>query len=462
MKHPEKVAGSQVSVIGAARSGLGVTSLLASRGAKVFVSDHLDAKTLSASVRQLQAWGIPFETGSHSQRVFDCALMVISPGVPSSAAIVQDAHRRGVRVVSELEAASWFCPAPIIAVTGSNGKTTTTTLIGRMLGDARRAHVVAGNIGTAFSATIDTLTKEHLVVLEVSSFQLDHIESFRPWVSVILNITEDHMDRYNHSMERYAASKARVFMNQREDDVVIYSVDDPWTKRIVGEKATCRTVGFSVTDVIAEGGFLEAGQMTTVVGGHRSRLLRPEEMTLKGMHNVSNALAAALAADVVGIRAASIRSTLRNFKGVEHRLEFVRELEGVRYINDSKATNVDSVWYALQAFSQPIVLLLGGRDKGNDYRRLVDLVKHSVRHLIAIGESAGKVEEAFRGSTDITMAGSMEEAVRLAHSIARHGDVVLLSPACASFDWFENYEHRGRVFKAAVHHLGASSAPEGS
>lgn len=460
MNQAELVAGKRVSVIGAARSGLAVSELLKSKGAQVFVSDQQDARKLSASVKQLQDRGIAVETGTHSERAFDCAFMVTSPGVPSSAAVLEEAVRRGIRVVSELEVASWFCPARIIAVSGSNGKTTTTTLLGRILADARRAHVVAGNIGTAFSAVVSGLTEDHLAVLEVSSFQLDHIESFRPWVSVILNITEDHMDRYDHSMERYADSKARVFMNQTASDIVVYDIDDPWTCRAVRGHAVCRTVGFSTAEKLGEGGFLDGGVMTTLLGGRRNSLLRPEEMTLRGTHNVYNALAAALVAQLAGVSVASIRATLRNFKGVEHRLELVRELDGVRYINDSKATNVDSVWYALQAFTEPIVLLLGGRDKGNDYSRLLELVKHSVSHLIAIGESASKVEAAFRGTTQITTATSMEQAVRIAHDVALPGQIVLLSPACASFDWFDNYEHRGRVFKELVRGLSSTKTQD--
>lgn len=450
MKPADVVRGTRVSVIGAARSGLGVASLLQANGADVFVSDHQAPEKLTASIRQLEAWGIPYETGGHSARVFDGGLVVVSPGVPSSAGVIRDAVKRGLRVVSELEVASWFCPARVIAVTGSNGKTTTTTLIGRMLGDARRAHVVAGNIGTAFSSVVSSLHADDLVVLEISSFQLDHSEAFRPWISVILNITEDHMDRYNHSMEQYAASKARIFMNQRTDDILIFDVDDPWTQQTVRRHAGCRTLGFSLHERLREGAFLEDGVLTTVIGTHTSRLVAPREMSLKGQHNLYNAMAATLAAQLAGVTVASVRATLKNFKGVEHRLELVRELDGVRYINDSKATNVDSVWYALQAFDEPIILLLGGRDKGNDYRRLVDLVKRSVRHLIAIGESASTVTAAFRGVADISTAGSMEEAVRLAHGVSRPGEIVLLSPACASFDWFENYEHRGRVFKELV------------
>ncbi len=438
-----------VTIIGAARSGVAVAELLASRGARVFVSDLQPAGKLQKELQTLAARNISVETGGHTDRAYDCSLMVVSPGVPGNAPVVIKALERKIRIVSELEAASWFCPCPIVAVTGSNGKTTTTTLIGRILGDAKKKHVVAGNIGTAFSSVVLGLDQTSLAVLEVSSFQLDHCETFRPSVSVILNVTEDHMDRYNHSMEQYAASKARVFMNQEKGDTVIYSADDKWTVRTIGA-ARCRKLPFSYHRSFSEGAFAENGELTLSLGGKRSKVVPLNEISIKGIHNAYNAMAAALVGSLFGASNASIRNTLRNFKGVEHRLEFVKEVNGVRYVNDSKATNVDSVWYALQAFEQPLVVLIGGRDKGNDYGRLKDLVQTRVKAIVAIGESAGKVNEAFNKLTRVVTASSMEEAVRHASGLATKGDVVLLSPACASFDWFQNFEHRGRVFKELV------------
>lgn len=448
----QDVRNAKVTVLGAARSGVAVTRLLMSRGARVFVSDMLQQSKLSESLEQLRPLDVDVETGGHSDRVFDCSLMVLSPGVPGNAPVVLEATRRKIRVVSELEVASWFCKAPIIAVTGSNGKTTTTTLIGRILGDAKKNHVVAGNIGTAFSSVVLDAAATDVAVLEVSSFQLDHCESFRPWISVILNITEDHMDRYDHSMELYAASKARVFMNQNADDILISSADDPWTVKSV-RHAACRKLLFSIGKPVSAGAFLDRETVVTMLDGKRSDIIPAEDLSIKGMHNVYNAMASTLVGQLCGVSVASIRATLKNFKGVEHRLEFVREHLGVRYINDSKATNVDSVWYALQAFQEPIVLLMGGRDKGNDYSRLKDLVKQHVKAIVAIGESASKVEEAFRSVTKIVSVASMEEAVQSAARLAASGDIVLLSPACASFDWFTNYEHRGKVFKEIVSRL---------
>ncbi|MCU0412754.1 MAG: UDP-N-acetylmuramoyl-L-alanine--D-glutamate ligase, partial [Bacteroidetes bacterium] len=346
----ERVKGTSVTVIGAARSGIAVAKLLNANGAHVFVSDKSSAAALTHAIAELQAAGIPFETDAHSERIFACDLMVISPGVPSDAPSVREAQQRGIRVCSELEVSSWFCSSPIVAITGSNGKTTTTTLIGRMLDDAAKKHVVAGNIGTAFAGVVLDLAPAHPAVLEVSSFQLDHIESFRPSIAVLLNITEDHMDRYDHSMEKYAASKARVFMNQTDADVLIFDEDDPWTRTVVPE-ARSRKVGFSVMNAVSEGAFVENGLLVTRLEGIRREIIPTSEIRIRGMHNLYNAMAATLTAQLLGVKAESIRATLTSFGGVEHRLEFVRELNGVEYVNDSKATNVDAVWYALQAFT---------------------------------------------------------------------------------------------------------------
>ena len=447
-----EVRGKKISVIGMARSGVAVAHLLNSKGATLFISDNGKKENLESEIARLAEENIPHEIGRHTERVYDCSLLVVSPGVPSNAQVVIEAQKRNIKVVSELEIGSLFCKASIVAITGSNGKTTTTTLLGRVLGDAKKKHVVAGNIGTAFSSVVLELAPADIAVLEVSSFQLDHIETFRPRISVILNITEDHMDRYEHSMEKYAASKARVFENQKAGDVLIYDADDEWCRKEAA-LAKCRTIGFSLKSTRDEGAFVDKGLLVTVIDGKRTEVIPCGEISIKGMHNLYNSMAATLVGQLLGVGSASIRSTLKNFKGVEHRLEFVRELDGVRYYNDSKATNVDSVWYALHAFSEPIVLLLGGRDKGNDYNRLTDPVKDRVKAIVAIGESADKVEKAFQEITSVTRADSMDGAIQKAKSLSVSGDVVLLSPACASFDWFRNYEHRGQVFKELVNRL---------
>jgi UDP-N-acetylmuramoylalanine--D-glutamate ligase len=442
----------KVSVIGAVRSGVAVAKLLKSHDANVFVSDSAVADKLQSFILNLQSEKIEYEVGKHSNRVYECELMVISPGVPGNAPVVLEAQKRKIKVVSELEVSSWFCRAPIVAITGSNGKTTTTTLTGRILSDAKKKHVVAGNIGTAFSSVVMELAETGIAVLEVSSFQLDHIDKFRPKISVLLNITPDHMDRYDHSMERYAASKARVFKNQRADDVLIYNIDDEWINKII-HQAQCRKIGLSIQKKLTEGAFIEDGKLITSIDETRTEIIDISQIFIKGMHNLYNSMAAVLVGQLLGVDTTLIQSTLKTFEGVEHRLEFVRKLNEVSYYNDSKATNVDSVWFALQSFKEPIVLFLGGRDKGNDYSRLTELVSKQVKAIVAIGESSNIVEQSFKGTTVITKASSMEEAVAIARFLAQPGDVVLLSPACASFDWFKNYEHRGEVFKQLVNKL---------
>ncbi|MBI3110750.1 MAG: UDP-N-acetylmuramoyl-L-alanine--D-glutamate ligase [Ignavibacteriales bacterium] len=448
----QQLRSTSVSVIGAARSGVAVGRLLQSQGAKVFLSDRDSEEKLRLHLPHLNESGIAYELGGHTERVFQCSLMVISPGVPSNAPVVLQAQQRGIKVVSEVEVAGWFCRASMIAITGSNGKTTTTTLIGRVLGDAKKKHALAGNIGTAFSSVVLELAQGDVAVLEISSFQLDHCETFRPSISVLLNITQNHMDRYGNSMERYAASKARIFMNQTPQDVLLYNADDLWTSRVIAQ-AKCRAIPFSREKRLAIGAFVEDGNLVTMLGGKRTGVIPVDDISIKGPHNLYNAMAAALTGQLMNIGTASIRATLRNFKGVEHRQEFVREVNGVRYYNDSKATSVEAVWYALQAFDQPIVLMLGGRDKGNDYSRLADFVGKKVRSIVALGESAGTVEKAFTALKPVRQATSMDEAVMIAQQLAQPGDVVLLSPACASFDWFENYEQRGLVFKELVKNL---------
>jgi UDP-N-acetylmuramoylalanine--D-glutamate ligase len=442
----------RVSVIGAARSGVAVASLLQTQGALVFVSDKTGHEKLKAEAQLLRELGIGYEIGGHSGRVYDCSLIVISPGVPSDAPVVLEARTRGINVVSEIEVASWFCRSPIVAITGSNGKTTTTTLIGRILGDAKKRHTVAGNIGTAFSSVVLELAPADIAVLEVSSFQLDHCETFRPHIAAIMNITQNHMDRYDHSMEKYAAAKARIFMNQQEHDILLFNADDGQTAAIV-QNARCRRIPFSIQRTLAEGACVEDNTLVIALDGKRTGVIAVNDISIKGPHNLYNAMAASLVGRLAGVGTASLRATLKNFKGVEHRQEFVREVNGVRYYNDSKATSVEAVRYALQAFDEPIVLMLGGRDKGNDYTQILELVRKHVRAVVAMGESAGKVEQAFSSATPVQRAHSIEEAVQTAQHLAQAGDVVLLSPACASFDWFENYEQRGRVFKELVKNL---------
>jgi UDP-N-acetylmuramoylalanine--D-glutamate ligase len=451
----QEIRNKKVTVLGAARSGLAAAKLLKSLGAHVFVSDKESAEKLKAQVSSLKSLQIPFEVSGHTDRVFDCSLMVISPGVPANAPEVVEAQKRGIGVVSELELASWFCEAPILAVTGSNGKTTTTTLLGRIFERAKKKCVVAGNIGLAFSSFALELDKTSTAIVEVSSFQLDHIQSFHPKAAVILNITPDHLDRYGKSFDNYIASKRRVFENQTKEDSLIHSFDDPVTSLEVRKHASqhVHVLPFSAKTKLDEGAYVEKGTVMVSVSGKVEEIIDVKDIAIKGLHNLYNSMAAALAAKVMAVSAEPIRETLKTFEGVEHRLEFVRQVNGVKYVNDSKATNVDSVWYALQSFDEPLVVLMGGRDKGNNYSRLDDLVRQHVKAIVAIGESADKVFDAFRNITKVEKAKSMEIAVKKAAELAVSGEVVLLSPACTSFDWFENFEHRGRVFKELVKKL---------
>ncbi len=448
------VAGKKISVLGGARSGVAVAELLAAHGATVFVSDSTNPDKIEQYLAELRSRHIGYETGGHSQRVLDTDMLVISPGVPSTVPVVRDAANRGIPIFSELEVASWFCAAPIIAITGTNGKTTTTALVGRILSDMHKKHVVAGNIGNAFSTVVQDLDENSYAVLEVSSFQLEQIDTFHPVVAALLNITPDHLDRYDGEMKKYIAAKLRIFERQEAGDVLIYNYDDLETRNAVeGSSPKANMLAFGMNRQFDEGAYVERGTLVATINGRRLEIIPVSEISIPGIHNLYNSMAGSLAALSVGVIVPSLRATLRNFRGVEHRLEFVRTVNGITYVNDSKATNVDSVWYALQAYKAPIILFLGGRDKGNDYSRLFDLVRQHVKAIIAIGESAEKVVRSFTGIVPVKSAGSMEAAVAAATVSASAGDIVLLSPACASFDWFQNYEQRGRVFKEIVHAL---------
>lgn len=446
-----KLVGKRVSVLGAARSGKAVARLLKKAGATVFVSERERANdTHIAFINELDITG---EFGGHSNRVLEADLIVVSPGVPSSIPILREARDRLIPVVSEVEVAAWFCPAPMVAITGSNGKTTTSSLVAHIFETAGLDYVLAGNIGEAFSEFVPTLTESDTAILEISSFQLDHIESFHPKVSVLLNITPDHLDRYD-SFDHYAASKLQIMKNQTAGDAVIYNYDDAVVRTGVSSTLSRSSVSgyaFSFESEVDPGAFVRGDNL--VLRTHQSEevLMTRDELALPGRHNLYNSLAAAMAARVMEVRVESIRESLMTFEGVRHRLETVRELKGVRFVNDSKATNVNAVWYALESMDRPVILIAGGRDKGNDYSEIADLVKEKVRCLIAIGESAEKVTAALGGLVDVSMrAETMEDAVKKAWESSESGDVVLLSPACASFDMFTNYEARGDAFRDAV------------
>lgn len=458
----KEVENKKISVIGAERSGVAVARLLKSKHAHVFVSDFGSSETTQQHCAELRTEKIECEFGGHTERVFDCSLMVISPGVPTNAPVVSEAQKRGINIVAEIEVASWYCQGPIIAITGSNGKTTTTTLLGRIFSDAKKKHVVAGNIGTAFSSLVLDIDPETVVVLEVSSFQLDFIDTFRSTIAVILNITQNHLDRYNNSMEQYAASKARIVKNQTAEDYLISNADDEWTKKQV-KSVKSKVVQFSSKRKIGEGAFEANGMLKTIIAQTEYPIIAVDDISIKGEHNLQNAMAATLAAQLMGVKPAYIKSTLRNFKGVEHRQEFVREVNGIKYINNSKATTVEAVEMALKSYDDPIVLIMGGKDKGNDYSTIFDLVKKKVKAIVATGYSADIIVKNFEQKVPVHKVAtigeakpnieSMRKAIDTATSLSGKGDVILLSPACTSFDWFRDYEERGRVFKQLVNQL---------
>ena len=449
------VRGHRVTIVGAARSGIAVASLLQARDAVVFVTDH--TKIDDSRRAFLTNEGIEFEEGGHTDRALEADYMVTSPGVLDSASVLTQAVEKRLPIYSEIEVAAWFCDAPIIAITGSNGKTTTTSLLGHIFRtDGKKTHV-AGNIGNPFSAVVTKVDPADVVVLEVSSFQLDHIDSFHPRVSVLLNITPDHLDRYDNELGEYAKSKFRIRENQQSDDVFIYNLDDDQiTSRLEAMKRSSKPVsyGFTLSDTPSAAGFIRDDVLIIRTGQNKEVLMQSDELALRGRHNTGNSLAAAIAARVMEVRSEIIRSSLSRFEGVPHRLEFVREVDGIRYVNDSKATNVNSVWFALESMNQPVVLIAGGRDKGNDYESLRQLVAEKVRILVAIGESAATVAEDLGPYVDQTvMVDSMVDAVNYASLLARNGETVLLSPACASFDMFDDFEERGDVFKRLISDL---------
>lgn len=445
------IANKKISIIGAVRSGVAAAKLAKRLGAFPFVSDQSDYEKISDYLFQLEEQKIPYEYGNHTDKIFDCDFIITSPGVPSDSKILLEARKRKILIISEIEFASWYCKGKIIAITGTNGKTTTTTLMAHVLNSCGVKTYLAGNIGFAFSEIADKVLETEFVALEVSSFQLDFINEFKPNYAMLLNITPDHLDRYLNEYSFYKAAKYRIAENQTEDDFFIVNKDSKDIE-LIKINTKPRWFYFSLQDEELNGSYLCDGKIKF----HRnttSTIVDVKDLILKGEHNYQNVMAVVIAAKLIGIEDERIKIALMNFKGVEHRLESVRTLDGVEYINDSKATNVDSVWFALRSFNQPIHLILGGKDKGNDYSQIKDEVKQRVKRIYAIGSSKEKVKDFFEEVTETEMFDSLESAVKSAQRKALEGEIVLLSPACASFDMFNNYEHRGEVFKKIVSSL---------
>jgi UDP-N-acetylmuramoylalanine--D-glutamate ligase len=416
------------------------------------VSDSKSPDQLGNEIPALLDCGITVETGGHGERTFRGQdLIVVSPGVPSDSAPLQQARIHGVPIIGEIELASQFLQGRILAITGSNGKTTTTTLTGEILAASGFPVVVGGNIGTPAVSLVEKTSPASFAVLEISSFQLETIQTFRPFISCILNITPDHLDRHR-TFEAYVDAKARIFENQNEKDFCVLNADDPASYQLTG-RAHCPVLHFSRRTEVAAGAFVRGGTIFFRDGKSEREILPTAEIPLKGAHNLENVLAAVCLASLSGCPPASIRQAVRAFKAVEHRLEFVAEIAGVSYYNDSKATNVDATLKALESFPANIHLILGGKDKGSDYSVMNDLLRQRVKRVYTIGAAAEKIERQIGDAVEIFPAGTLENAVRRAATTAVHGDVILLAPACASFDQFQSYEHRGKVFKEVVQAL---------
>lgn len=439
----------RVLVVGLARSGVAAVELLLRSGASVVATDLRSADELGLGSLGWSDRGVELRLGRQTPDLLDGVdLVVLSPGVPLKSPIPSAAMERKVRTIGELELAHAASSGRWLAVTGTNGKTTTTALLGELVGTTGAPVAVAGNIGVALSGEVERVPADGFIVAEVSSFQLDTTEAFSPHVGVLLNVTEDHLDRYD-SFDAYRRSKARVFAGQSASDFAVLNFDDPWVAGLADEmRAT--VIPVSAGREVAGGVFLRDRAIVSQFGGEECEVIAAAEIGIPGPHNLSNALAATAAAVAVGVTPDAAAGVLRSFRSLEHRLETVAEIEGVHYVNDSKATNVDSVSFALRSFDAPIVLIAGGSDKGTDFSPLASYMDGRVKRLVLIGEVAGQMERTFAGLVPVERAESLESAVRAARLAADSGDVVLLSPACASFDMFDDFEDRGRQFKDIV------------
>jgi UDP-N-acetylmuramoylalanine--D-glutamate ligase len=442
------LAGKRVLIVGLARTGVAAALFCAGYGAVVTATDVKREAELDEGVAKLRAAGVTLELGAHepvASLEFD--LVIVSPGVSAKLPVLEMAREHGIPVWSEIELAWRFLRGKLVAITGSNGKTTTTSLVAHILKIANIPTLVGGNIGTPLLARVESSTDTTVTVAEISSFQLETIEAFRPEIGVLLNLTPDHLDRHE-TFEAYAAAKMRMFENQLERDTAILNADDPEVTRRMPSRP--HIYWFSRRKRVAEGAFLLDDQIVFRQEGTETPLVRREHIPLKGEHNVENVLAACAASYLAGADPASISTGVKTFEGVEHRLEFVAQIGGADYYNDSKATNVDATLKAVEAFPGALIVILGGKDKGAGYADLREPLRQRARLVLLIGAAAEKIASELGDVVPIEHAGSLARAVSIAAERARPGDAVLLAPACASFDQFENFEHRGRVFKELV------------
>jgi UDP-N-acetylmuramoylalanine--D-glutamate ligase len=449
----------RVLAIGLARTGIATALFCAKHNAIVTATDARPENELGDAPAKLREAGVQLELGGHVEKTYLAQdLIVPSPGVPADDPLLMKARSKGITIWSEIELAYRFLEGEMIGITGSNGKTTTTTLLHHILKAAGRNALLAGNVGTALIGRVEEMNAKTVAVVELSSFQLELTDKFRPDIAVFLNLTPDHLDRHG-TLDAYAAAKARIFAKQTELDAAVLNADDARTVALTPKKP--QVFWFSRKNRVDKGACVHGDDVVIVGRGKEEFVTKVAEIPLAGAHNVENVLAAATAARLANVDAATIGKAIRSFAGVEHRLEFVAEIGGVRYYNDSKATNVDATLKALDASSRGILVILGGKDKGSDYTTLQGPLREKAVLALLIGAAADKIEKQIAGSVAIERAGTLEAAVQVASQAAKPGDVVLLAPACSSFDQFQNYEQRGRVFKELVHKLGQSEMRKG-
>lgn len=438
----------KIVVLGGGESGFGAAYLAKKKGLKVFLSDKGLIKDEYKSL--LDDADIEYEEGNHDEkRILAADWIIKSPGIPKKADIIFKINQKGIRLSSEIEFAAEFTDAKIIAITGSNGKTTTTSLIYHILKNDDLKVGLGGNIGKSFAKQVADENFDYYV-LEVSSFQLDDIQNFRPHISLLLNLSQDHLDQYNYNYEEYALAKFRITENQENDNFFIYNKDDEMSMKLLEKlEIKAKKIPFSLKEKLKEGGFVMDDKMVVKIDDEFS--MKIEELSLLGNHNIANSLAASIAGKLLKIKNESIRNSLMTFQAVEHRLQQIAEIDGVKFINDSKATNVNATYYALESMKQPTIWIVGGKDKGNDYTEIEDLVKRKVKAIVCLGIDNQKIIDFFQDKKELIYStSSMEEAVKISKSLAQSGDAVLLSPCCASFDLFDNYEDRGDKFKKEV------------
>lgn len=442
-------------ILGGGESGTGTAVLAHLKGFEVFLSDKGMLK--DKYVQELEQHGVQYEMGGHTEaEILNADEVVKSPGIPNNSPLILALEAKGIPVLSELEFAARYTQAKIIAITGSNGKTTTTLLTYHILKQAGLNVGLGGNVGKSFARQVAECSFDYYV-LEVSSFQLDNMYQFKADVAVLTNITPDHLDRYDYKLENYARAKFRIIQNQTASDVFIYNIDDPITMETMQAfTPEAQLFPFSIqpNQTFDFGGFIDQENLILNTQPNQTFSMKITELALQGKHNLQNSMAAAAAARFLELRKEVVRESLTNFENIEHRLEFVASVHGIRFINDSKATNVNSTWYALESVERPIIWIAGGTDKGNNYSELLELVQSRVKAIVCLTKDSSKLRKAFAGVVDtIVDTESADQAVRVAYDLGRDGDTVLLSPACASFDLFENYEDRGRQFKMAVKKL---------